>query len=414
MELQLKPHPISVPFFSSVDELEACLREIFSLVARQVIEIAVRQAEARWLAHEGRGYLSKGWQTRVLTTTLGEIPIARRKFYCPRSRKTVIPFDRAISFKRETTQVKEASVRLASEVSYAKASRFLGLTLGITRSSKRVWRDLQEAGRQIDERAAALSEHMHATGEVVGAKDITYPLVAVEADGTFVKGRKRGESHEVKLVIAYTEKYKLGKSRWLLGNKQSWGGVFTSAELSKRLNFVLEQQYGLSTAGQLIGRSDGAAWISSLFDSLSVRLTHQLDLHHLVRRLSESVGDADAQAACLKYAYKGDGRALLARLRRRASQLQDRKAMLATLEAAGYVRNHLDRIDSLAAFRQSAEGDELKKMYCRGSGAIERNISARICDRMKHRRMHWTPSGAHHMAQIRTVLANEPEARLFN
>jgi hypothetical protein len=78
------------------------------------------------------------------------------------------------------------------------------------------------------------------------------------------------------------------------------------------------------------------------------------------------------------------------------------------------VRSNVERIDSLAAYRKEASTEALEKMYCRGFGAIERNISARVCGSLKHRRMHWTPAGAHNVAQVRMASANRPKQRLSN
>jgi hypothetical protein len=256
---------------------------------------------------------------------------------------------------------------------------------------------------------------LNATGEVIEATEVSHPLIAVEADGTFVKGRERGQVLEVKLAIAYTAKVLRGKRRWLLENKKAWGGVLPIQEFSKRVGFKLEQQYSLSTAGRLVGRSDGGEWITTLFQSFPARVTHQLDLYHLIRNLQENIKDSTAIGECLARAYAGDGAGLVRRLRcYAASEVEDGKELAGALQSVRYVHNNQDRIDSLVAFRRASRSEAERKMYCRGSGAMERNISSSICDRMKHRRMHWSISGAHHMTMVRTELANNPQIQLFN
>jgi hypothetical protein len=414
MKLRSKSHNFSLPCVSSFDELERQLLLQVAAFVSLLLEQCVAQIEAEWQGRDGAGYQSKGWSTRVVSSRLGELSIRRRKFYNSRTGHSIIPFDHHLQVRRETHTVKELSCRLSSEVSFAKASRMLHLLLGIHRSPKRVWRDLQEAGQALDEKNAMQANHMYETGEVLEAQDVNHPLLAIEADGTFVKGRRRGQVHEVKLAIAYTSKEAKSETRWVLQNKQVWGGVLPSAEFGRRLGFSLEQHYSLSTATRVIGRSDGGDWIANVFDSFAKRLTHQLDLHHLLRNILEAIKEPSAQAECIGLAYRGDGKALLTRLRRRVAHLQNPAELQATLRLIGYVRNNIDRIDSLAHFRESAQSEQERKMYCRGSGAIERNISAHICDRMKHRRMHWTPLGAHHMTQVRTALANRPQVKLFN
>lgn len=397
MELPKKSHEFSIPALQNFDEVESFLREETRRFSEFVLSCLVAETEKRWRDSSGVGFVSKGWRSRVVSTVLGEFTLWRRRFHNPKTGEYVIPFDLEFDTARETRAVKEMSVRVANHVSFAKASSLLAL-MGVHRSPKRVWRDLQEAGKGLDTQQAEATAHMYATGEVIDAKEVSHPLVAIEADGTFVKGRQKGQCHEVKLAIAYTEKVKKGAGRWELGNKQAWGGVLPSADFGQRLNFVMEQQYSISTAGNVVGRSDGGQWIGTVFDSFPRRVTHQLDLHHLVRNLQENVQDPLVLGECLAYAYSGDGKGLLSRLSRRAAHVKDSKSLNGALNACKYVRNNLERIDSLAAWRDAAASAAERKMYCRGSGAIERNISSHLCDRMKHRRMHWSAVGAHHMA----------------
>jgi hypothetical protein len=414
MELLSKYHDLSLPAVADIDEFECVLQSFVEKMAGWLLNQLIERFEKDWRSSAGKGFLSKGRQTRTIVTTFGEFQLQRRKFYDPSGKKTVIPFDQHFGSERQSKAVKTIAVHLASEVSFMKASKFLRLTLGVNRSAKRVWKDLQEAGETLDQALEEQSKHMYSSGEVLDAKQVSHDVLALEADGTFVKGRQRGQAHEVKLAIAYTGKIKRGKNRWLLTNKQAWGGVTSSAVFAERLGFVLEQQYSLSTAKRFVGRSDGGEWIKTVFESFPVRLTHQLDLHHLLVNLRQAVPDLEGLSECQKFAYKGDGKSLLMRLRRRAGHLKNKRALAATLSAVTYVRNNLDRIDSLKHYRKQSVSLQERKMYCRGSGAIERNISLFVCDRMKHRRMHWSPAGAHRMTQVRTALLNNSDATLFN
>lgn len=415
MKLLSKLHDYSVPVEFNLDQLEEELVAAVSHFLESCLAAWVEEVEACWLSSDaGKGYWSKGWAVKSVSTVLGELQIRRRRFRHSETGKVVIPVDKYLGRARASRRLKEVSVRLASEVSFAKASKFLELTLRVQRSPKRVWKDLQEAGSRLETNLAANTAHMHQTGEVIEAQAVSHDVVAVEADGTFVKGRARGEVHEVKLAIGYTSKSKRGRNRWVLENKRVWGGVTDSVTMAGRLEFLLEKEYSFSTAGRVIGRSDGGRWIANVFDNLPGGLVHQLDLHHLLTKRRECIKDPKALYECQQLAYQGNGHALLTRLRRRAAKLHDKNQTLDTLRAAHYVRENIHRIDSLAAYRQAATSEAEEKMYCRGSGAIERNISSNICDRMKHRRMHWSKRGAHHMALIRTAIANNPEKRIFH
>lgn len=413
MELLKKPHDLMIPAGMDLDGFEAFLVKAVAWFVQELTAQWVAQEEERWLQSAGQGFRSKGWQRRTVLTRWGALRVRFRKFYHADLGRSVSPMKQRLGKQRATRWVREMGVRLAREVSFAKASEFLGLWVGGKRSAKRVWLDLQEAGEKIERQWQAQTEQMYQTGEVVPAQATKSAVVALELDSTFVCGRRRGQSHEIKLAMAYTGKQQTGKQRWQLEKKQVWGGVMSAAAFGERLNVSLEQQYSISTAERVLGRSDGAAWTRRVLERLPVRVIHQLDLYHLLSNIRSHVEDVHVVKECQQLAYQGQAESLLQTLRRYTLQIQAPKQFEKALKLVHYVRTYQKSIDSLACYRQAARSEAEARMYCRGSGGIERNIAAYICDRMKRRRMHWSPQGAHYMVQVRTFYANQPHATIF-
>lgn len=199
-ELHAKRRGCSIPLAQNLDELEAAMRRWLDACIAEDVALWVSQVEENGQKAAGDGYVSKGWYTSVVSPGLDELSIRRRKFCNPLVGEIVVPLDWFLGTARESKTVREIGIRFASGVSFAKASKFLRLSL----------------------------------------------------------------------------------------------------------------------------RSDGGAWFGTLFESLPLRVAHQLDLHHLLARLRESV-------RALRGSDQGDGKGLRRRLRRRAAGLKDQEQFRATL-----------------------------------------------------------------------------------
>lgn len=251
----------------------------------------------------GAGLRSQGLAKRQRTSLLGPIQWRRRVGRCPHGCETpqVAPWDEALGVQppqRTSGELPSLGGALAVFVPFAPAARLLGWYRGGPVSPQAGWGWVQAAGHQAME---TLQAHLHARAqgdrpppEALAAALAAAPLV-LGADGVLVPFRPTGGQPT-------------GKTRWHEVNGGVWarlgqhrtrtGQVLTrlhprrlvavvgDIEALKPRWWLEAVRQGISTASQVVWRSDGARGLWRLSDERwAASAVGILDFDHAVQDL---------------------------------------------------------------------------------------------------------------------------------
>jgi hypothetical protein len=353
--------------------------------------------------HQGR-LKRKGRESVWFWTTAGPIRLQRQRYLHAAEARSFLLFDRRIGLETRaggSPAVQRCFAELAAwGPSIKKACQQIERLLGAAPAVATLWKWTQAIGKKLRQGAESLHRSFFQNGELPGGELPAKPFVAVEADSTFVHAwRQKGKSHEVYLGVAYDGK--TGEKRRRLTGKLAIGSVHGAASFGEDLFVGVQARHNVCDAQNVLFLSDGAFALEGLRERHFPMAEHQLDRAHLVRKTREAYGWdlAEAAAKTLKLLL-GEKKMRLARqlsldrerFRHRAGALQ---------ELSSYILPHWEWL--FVARRLRRNGIDLPP-HVEGSGVIERNVGVYIGQRMKHRGMGWTRTGADNILRIRLDL----------
>ena len=221
-------------------------------------------------------------------------------------------------------------------------------------------------------------------------------VMVLQVDGVYVLGRPEEGACpglEVKTAVIYPQA--APDERWLLAD------VTPATDFMQQVD-GLTRAAGVTPQDELIGLSDGAAWIEAGFDTLGInRVT---DVYHATEYLEEvmiALGwEADERAAHRRAWCRGEVNA-----RDWLHEHQPAPEELTTWSATAITAlNYLtERLNSMDYATFTSRG------YPIGSGQVEGMNKNVIGTRLKRSGMHWSRPGAGRMASIRAqLLAKHP------
>jgi len=387
---------------------EAILRGVAEKYAASLGLLLTRLDDAIVLREERAGWESIGKRERSLVTLFGvEIRYRRRGYRRKVGEKTEYwyPLDEKLGLKegeRYCPVVQQIAIVLASKTSYREAALFLKDYLGVEISHQEIHKLVQEAGQAREEEQRKGQQAVYEKGEVPqGTREAT--AVVIEADEVMVNKQKaRKEKVEIKLGLMHEgwEKETPAASRYQLVNKEYWGGVMDGESFWERGARLFYGRYNEARTGRVVINGDGAEWIKKGKDYL-VGAEIYLDRYHRNRALRHAL---DFEPTLYE-------RALVA-LKEGRLEVLEGIISEAIIKAPG--KEHLERLKELKRYlKANWEGlrdwrrKEEKPLpeVARGLGASEPSISHVLAARMKKRGMSWSEKGAHHMAQLRFLLA---------
>lgn len=338
-----------------------------------------------------------GKVARRIGTLTGPVTVKRRRLRCQECGTENYPLDGTLGLEgRHTLPAVERALYLATDVSYAKASRTLFKLTGAKISHGQIQalakREGVLVGRKLDEMTAELFEHGVDPGEVVSRSPNDTLVVTI--DGGAIPDRATGDDFEAKVGVIYGVKVQVSKGRSALVDRVCYASLETAFEFGQKL-YTLARRHGVASVGRILAIGDGAAWIRRLVRDFFPGAVYLLDLFHLKKRLREVLRDETDEplreritAACL------------------AGKPDQVLALLATFEPA--TPEQAEAARKLKRYiRTNSQGiANYARTDLFGSGAVEKAVDIIVSRRFKLRGMSWLRPGAAGMLKLKLLKYN--------
>jgi hypothetical protein len=380
-------------------------------LCRQVESVVAGLEEEMGRPEELKGWESIGKRQRTVTSLFGmQLQFARRGYRRLLPDGTTdyrYPLDELLGLRAEERfcpLVQHMAVGLAAKMSFRDAAGFMQEHLRVPVSHQEIHRWVQEAGAERERELQAEATAVFEQGTVPECEGHAADLVAIEADGIWLHlQRENSKTAELKLGVMH-EGWKPespARRRFRLANKTAWAGFLPGQAFWERGAIRFAERYDRKHVGRVVINGDGAGWVKEgkkHFEGAEL----YLDPFHRNRAIRHALGFAPALVRrAFEAIYSG--------------QLDRLKPVLAEALATAPGEEHVERIKDLSRYlrdnweglldwRQSAQ---VQSEHARGLGAAEAQINHVLARRMTKRGMSWRTTGAHHMALLRCLDAEE-------
>jgi len=353
--------------------------------------------------HVGCGGILKanGRARRHLVTLAGEVTLSRRRYRCLACGGEVVPLDEALGLEprvQHTLGVRERSLWLVTELSYAKTARTLDELRHLPVNHGQLHRWVRQEGGRIEadiarRQDAIFGDHPERAPTPRGQPDDVW----VMADGTMVGDRGSGTHMEVKLGLVFSGVERTSKDRRRLLERHYVGGTGSWTTFAERFTATCAA-LGVYEARRILFVSDGAPAIRWIRERSFPDAIELLDWYHLSEQLRFGVGRGHEAvlSTALGAAMPGDVEALLAILRSHARALlvADPEQAVRYERVIGYVETNRRGIANYRIVPLAS------------SGPMEKGVDITICRRFKTRGMSWFRRGVNHLLQLRLLRLN--------
>ena len=352
----------------------------------------------------------KSVEARTLLTSSGPVRFRRRRFASEADGGSVLVFDLRAGlerWRRTTAAADRMLAETAAEATYSAASEFWARAWGESPSAMLVWRATQRVGSGLVAERRRQRKRVFDDGDLPGWERPAPAFVGVEADSTFLPcWRRKGESHEVYVGIAYSGKAERHGRRRLAGKARCFG-LRGSRRFGEDLFVTAQRAHNVTEAACGVYLSDGASSLRSVQEDHFPRLVRQLDWAHAKRRVIEAYGreGAGRSSELVGLLVAGEREAAMREVRADAGRLRRRSEELR--ELAGYLEG--PGRDLYGVRRLLEAGFELPE-HLEGSGGVEREEGVLVGQRMKRRGMSWTGRGAENLLAVRQDLLDRRQA----
>ena len=195
---------------------------------------------------------------------------------------------------------------------------------------------------------------------------------------------------EVKTGVAYTGKVFAGgraHRRWRLENKHCYATTADADRFGMSFAAGGFTRLGLDKVPNVLCAHDGLDSYGATFADWFPQAIHQIDHHHVAKRIWELAGADAAAFARLRPAAFAD-RAGFARALRHGG-------VVGRPDLAEETATYLEHVGpDLHGIRKIPEHLRTGRMYIVGSGVVEKHQDILVNRRMKHRGMRWSKKGA--------------------
>jgi len=400
VELDFRDKTLAQIEVELMDRLRAALGPAFQAELAQVAAAApLGRCDRCGLARRRRGK-----EKRIVVGLFGRLELERSRASCGGCGDNAYPADQALGLdpgEHYSLGVAEAALWLATESSYQKSAASVAPLLAVEISHGQVHRLAQREGALVQATWETWRRQVFGAGDRQQLTELESnrepkDLVVVQADGTYVHERGRGDRMEAKGGIVYSKPVTVSKNRRRLLDKQTYAGVEGVDAFGEKLALLAARQ-GAYQAKQLFFVSDGSTILRQMRAAHFPTAVYFLDVWHLEYRLAAALGEAgrDDLPPLVSLALEGKVDALIARLSElwaAASQDDDRRRHLG--EVIAYVDSNREGIANYARYGP------------RASGAIEKAMDVTIGRRLKAKGTSWFQPGAHHLLQLRTLKQN--------
>ncbi|SIS49384.1 ISLre2 family transposase, partial [Alicyclobacillus vulcanalis] len=334
---------------------------------------------------------------RTLVTTVGEITILRRYYRDKQTGERRFLLDDALGLephRRLSPQLRSQAIALAMEMSYRRAASLLQAWVPEV-SAMAIWEEVQRLGEEERAKAERAREEVFGQGIPTPGKRAVETL-HVEADGVYVRRRRRGgedKAHlEVKLAVAYEGKEAQGSNRRrALVGRHVVAGTEEGESFWEQAVTEFGRVWDWSSVRRCWLGTDGAAWAKQGMCMLP-GARHRLDPFHLRQALVRALGrETKVYRKVWEALSAEDGPRVEALLTAAAKRSQGtKKKQIEQLK--GYLKNHWDGIVSSDA--------------AVSLGAIEGQVFHHVARRMKRHGARWSERGADALVRLMAARAN--------
>ena len=348
------------------------------------------------------GWRSERKDQRQFTCFFGTVTFKRHLMYDKRGRAHY-PVDEAIGLKPRRRYSPDlmmmgAEVATAPGMTYRLASELTQKLAGLTISPMTFNSLVKEVGEAQEKMDTYKRDRIYEEMAIPQAPTVDH--LFSEADGLYVKGKKKGI--EIKNMITYTG-WETNGQRVSLTDRQMFSTVESVDDFWEKGYATIRHQWDL-TGSHVATNADAASWVSKerveeIF-SEAQSVVRQLDRFHVKRSLRRGLSRQPR----------------LIPMAERAIQKRDRDSFKAIVDTAlgnAEIEKEEKRIKEMEQYlsghwdilRDWREGSPNPPSQARGMGCMESN-QRRLSYRMKHRSMYWSEKGAHAVAKVQQGVEN--------
>jgi hypothetical protein len=343
-----------------------------------------------------------GFRKRTVVTRFGEVCI-RRRLYRDESGRYRFILDEYVGLRAHqaaTPELQAICTKMSSEMSFRTAADLLKQWQAGVLSASTCWRLLQRTGEAAANAEVAAVQAVFERGERVpdgGEREVE--RLYIEADGVYVRLQGQLQSHmEVRSAIAYEGWERLADTReaYRLRGKRVYCHANEQVPFWEGASLAWARQWDLSCVREVIIGGDGAGWIRAGGEAFPGAIWH-LDNFHLARSCGRAYG---AQVGQELYGALRAGRASEAQAWLHNAPLREGKQ---AQRDARWVKKVAQ--EGWGSDWRVQLGIDMEEG--RGLGCMEGNQAQLLAARMKHKGRSWSPAGAHHMAKVQELCAND-------
>lgn len=389
----------------SPEEAQGWEGKVFGRVCAQGLREAVaylERLEQALFEQRSAGWAVVGFRTRTLVTRFGEVSF-RRRLYRDESGKYRFLLDEYLRLKAHqaaTPEMQAICTSMSSEMSFRKAADMIAQCLAGVLSPSSCWRLLQRTGKAAASAEAAAVEAVFERGEALAqAGEREVERLYIEADGVYVRLQRQPQRHlELRSAIAYEgwERLTTTREAYRLRGKRVYCHAVQPLPFWEGASLAWARRWDVSRVREVIIGGDGAGWIRAGTEEFPTAVWH-LDNFHLARACGRAYG---AQVGQGLYGALREGQA--AEVEEWLQQAPLREGKQAQRDSRWVKKVARERWGLDWRVRLGVAAQE-----ARGLGCIEGNQAHLLAVRMKGKGRSWSPAGAHHMAKVRELLANQ-------
>lgn len=343
-----------------------------------------------------------GYRTKQVQTVVGWITVRRAYYPCPACGQGCCPLDAMLGLQRDSLSpgVRRLACRFGGRLPFAEAAASLAEAAGAIKLSASTVRTVTEAVGACREQtvaAAIAAAWSHGLPPLAGPPP---DRLVVAMDGVRILGTD-GAGREVKVGVVQPVRSTASGQRQEPASYAA--GLESAASFGQRLALEAHRR-GVEGAGQIAVLGDGAEWIWHLAGEHFPTAVHIVDWFHASERIWE-LGRAlygvetPATAAWVEQQWGRLAHGQAATLAHEWRALPCRGDTATVRDAqVTYFTNQASR---MAYDRYRAAGWDI------GSGMVESACKHLIAAREKGAGMRWSEAGAHTVAAVRVLLANE-------
>lgn len=344
---------------------------------------------------KARGYQCIHSMERTVAFTFGEFTFKRKRW--KKGTDWVVPVDDKLGLPKNTRFSWELLYQIASLATimpYDKVVQVIGLLYNISITKPTVVKAVKLGAELLAEKAD-YHYYEEAAAQAKEAVDVIY----VEGDGVMLKAKDQDSTnHRFDLThfVVHTGRRQIGKNRFELLNKKEFIGLDHHFVREQVLDY-LYSTYDITKDTLLITNSDGGhGYTPYVFKELAKSLNikkheHFWDTYHLNQKVAVF--------------FKPYPEELLIKAQE-AILTHDKKALRLVLDSTESLLSTEKELETFQHFKrkllnnfQYTKPAHLRGLSHAGIGVME-SQHCKVTNRMKHRGMYWTLTGAQALSQM--------------